>query len=39
VCVIGRAWHDALRRACLSEGVLKHAIVLRRSSEQTEARK
>ena len=35
--VVGRARHDALGRACLGEGTLKHPVVLRRGSEQAEA--
>ena len=35
--VVGRARHDALGGACLGEGTLKHAVVLRRGSEQAEA--
>ena len=35
--VVGRPRNDALRRACLSEGMLKHPVVLRRGSEEANA--
>ena len=34
--VVRRARHDALGGACLGEGMLKHAVVLRRGPEASQ---